>query len=152
MFKKILIPVDGSVPAKRAITYGAMIAAQNDAEIVLFHVMSHLGSDRVPSDLAKLEHIEHLRMTEAEMLRSVAEAIVNEAKDLAEIQGVTKVHTVIEDGDPASIILDYSKARGCDLIIIGRRGLGRFAGFLLGSVSQKVSLGASCACLLVPAE
>lgn len=152
MFRKVLIAVDGSTHSKRAIAYGAKIAAQNGAEVVVFHVMRHLGSDRVPPDLEELEHIEHVRLTEADMLRSVAEAVVNEANDLAGKQGATKVRTVIQDGDPATQILEYCKAHEVDLIVIGRRGLGGLASLLLGSVSQKVSHAAPCACLLPPAE
>lgn len=152
MFRKVLIAVDGSGHSKRAIAYGAQIAAQNEAEVVLFHVMRHLGSDRVPPDLEELEHIEHVRLTEADMLRSLAEAVINDAQDLAGKRGVAKVQAVIQDGDPATRILEYSKAHEVDLIVIGRRGLGGLAGLLLGSVSQKVSHAAPCACLLPPVE
>ncbi|MFY0610818.1 MAG: universal stress protein [Hyphomicrobiaceae bacterium] len=150
MFRKVLIAVDGSGHSKRAIAYGAQIAVQNEAEVVLFHVMRHLGSDRVPPDLEELGHIEHVRLTEADMLRSVAEAVINDAQDLAGKRGVAKVQTVIQDGDPATRIVEYSKAHEVDLIVIGRRGLGGLAGLLLGSVSQKVSHAAPCACLLPP--
>jgi nucleotide-binding universal stress UspA family protein len=152
MFKKVLVAVDGSTHSKRAVAYGAKIAAQNDAEIILFHVMSHLGSDRVPSDLEELEHVEHIRVTEADLLRSVANAVVNEARDLASTQGATKVESVIQDGNPAERIIDYSKAHEVDLIVLGQRGLGSFTGMLLGSVSQKVIHATPCACLLSPAE
>lgn len=152
MFRKILIPVDGSGHSKRAIAYGAKIAAQNGAETVLIHVMRHLGSDRIPPELEELEHMEHLRVTEADMLRSIAEAITNEARALAEQQGAANIQTVIHDGDPATRILDYCKAHEIDLVVIGRRGLGGLASLLLGSVSQKVSHAAPCACLLPPAE
>jgi nucleotide-binding universal stress UspA family protein len=118
MFRKVLIAVDGSAHSKRAVAYGAKIAAQNGAEVVLFHVMRHLGSDRVPPDLEELEHIEHVRLTEADMLRSVAEAVVNEANDLAGEQGATKVRTVIQDGDPATRILEYCKAHEVDNLYV----------------------------------
>lgn len=152
MFKKVLVAVDGSVPSKRAITYGARIAAQNDGEVILFHVMRHLGSDRIPKELEELEHIEHVRLTEADLLRSVADNIVSEAKDLASAQGATRIQTVIEDGDPATRIIDYSQAHEVDVIVIGRRGLGDLAGLLLGSVSRKVCQAAPCACLLPASE
>ena len=152
MFRKILVPVDGSAHSKRAVAFAAEIAAQNGAELVLFHVMRHLGSDRVPPGLEELEHIEHVHLTEADLLRSVAEAVINEAQDMIGKQEATKVQTVIQDGDPATRILEYCKAHEIDLIVIGRRGLGGLAGLLLGSVSQKVSHAAPCACLLPPAE
>ena len=104
MFRKVLIAVDGSAQSKHAVAYGAKIAAQDTAEVVLLHVMRHLGSDRVPPGLRDLEHFEHVRLTEADMLRSVAEAVLTEAHDLAEQQGAKKVQNVIEDGDPATRI------------------------------------------------
>lgn len=152
MFKKILVAVDGSAHAKRAVAYGAEIAAQNGAELILIHVMRHLGSDRVPPELEELEHVEHVRLTEADMLRSVADAVINDAQDLAGQRGAADVQTVIQDGDPATRIVDYCKARDVDLVVIGRRGLGGLASLLLGSVSQKVSHTAPCACLLPPVE
>src|SRR6056297_632197 len=152
MFRKVLIAVDGSAHSERAVAYGAKIAAQNGAEVILFHVMRYLGSHRVPPEMEELEHIEHIRLTEADMLRNVADAVVNEAKDLAGKQGATKVQTVVQDGDPATRILEFCKAHEVDLIVVGRRGLGGLAGLLLGSVSQKISHAAPCACLLPPAE
>ena len=152
MFRKVLIAIDGSGHSKRAVAYGAKIAAQDGAEVVLFHVMRHLGSDRVPPELEQLEHIEHVRLTEADMLRSVADAVVTEARDLASTAGATNVQSVIQDGDPATQLLEYSKAHEVDLIVIGRRGLGGLASLLLGSVSQKVTHAAPCACLLPPVE
>jgi nucleotide-binding universal stress UspA family protein len=152
MFRKVLIAVDGSTHAKRAVAYGAKIAAQNEAEVVLFHVMRHLGGDRIPEGLEEFEHAEHIRVTEADLLRSVAEAVVSEARDLAGAQGATDVQTVIQDGDPATRILDYCKAHEVDLIVMGHRGLGGLASLLIGSVSQKVSHAAPCACLLSPVE
>ena len=152
MFKKVLVAVDGSAHSKRAVAYGASIAAQNEAEVILFHVMRHLGSDRIPPDLEELAHAEHIRVTEADMLRNVAQAVIREAKDLAGAQGATKVQTVLQNGDPATRILEYCKTHEVDLIVIGQRGLGGLAGMLLGSVSQRVSHAAPCACLLIPAE
>ena len=67
-------------------------------------------------------------------------------------QPVPQRLAVIHDGDPAMRIVDYCKAHEIDLVGIGRRGLGGLASLLLGSVSQKVSHAAPCACLLPPAE
>ena len=59
------------------------------------------------------------------------------------------VRTVVHEGDPASAILAVAKEADADLIVMGRRGLGDLAGLLLGSVSQKVTHLAECACLTV---
>ena len=150
MFKKILVAVDGSEHAKHAVTVGAKIARQFDGELILLHVMRHLGSDRVPEGMSELERIEHIRLTEADLLRNVAQSILDEAKDLAGAEGMANAATAFEEGDPAARMIEYCKANEIDLIVLGRRGLGRLTGLLMGSVSQKVSQVAPCACLTVP--
>jgi nucleotide-binding universal stress UspA family protein len=56
----------------------------------------------------------------------------------------------VEVGDPAGVIVDIARARGADLIMLGRRGLGTLARLLLGSVSHKVIQVADRPCLTVP--
>ncbi len=59
------------------------------------------------------------------------------------------VHKEILEGPPTEAILAMADAREVDLIIMGTRGLGRLAGTLLGSQSQKVVGHAKCPVLLV---
>jgi nucleotide-binding universal stress UspA family protein len=53
-------------------------------------------------------------------------------------------------GAPARALLDM--ATDADLVVVGSRGLGGFAGLLLGSVSQQVAHHASCPVVIVPEE
>jgi nucleotide-binding universal stress UspA family protein len=53
-------------------------------------------------------------------------------------------------GDPAACILEAARNSQARFIVMGRRGLGRLAGLLIGSVSQKVSQLADCTCITVP--
>jgi nucleotide-binding universal stress UspA family protein len=69
-------------------------------------------------------------MEEAEkILQSASQAV-------GEIPGEIQTETI--EGSPAEAILDIAKNRDVDLIVMGSRGLGRLAGALLGSQSQKV--------------
>lgn len=52
-------------------------------------------------------------------------------------------------GDPAETILECAR-EAVDLVVLGRRGRGRLAGLLLGSVSQKLVSLAPCAVMVVP--
>jgi nucleotide-binding universal stress UspA family protein len=65
-----------------------------------------------------------------------AEKILNDlAKRVpSDINCVTEILT----GDPAKVIVNYSKKKKPDVIIMGSRGLGGFSKLLLGSVSNKV--------------
>ena len=52
--------------------------------------------------------------------------------------------------DPAEAIIEAARVGQADTIVIGRRGRGRLAGLLLGSVSQKVASLAPCIVTIVP--
>jgi nucleotide-binding universal stress UspA family protein len=58
-----------------------------------------------------------------------------------------KVSTVIVEGHPAAELLDQSA--GADLLVLGSRGHGAFAGMLLGSVSEHCLAHASCPVVVV---
>ena len=66
---------------------------------------------------------------------------------VGEIPGAVKGE--IMQGPAAEAILEVAKTRHCDLIVMGSRGLGQFAGLLLGSQSQKVVQHAECPVLIV---
>ncbi len=149
MFENILVAVDGSAHAGRAIACAADLAAKYGAQLTLLHVMAHAGSNRVPEGLHELARMEDIKITEADMLRSVADEIVSQAQDVAHEHGATRIRTTIAQGDPAHAIVEYGKAHNVDLIVLGRRGLGGLAGLLMGSVSHKVAHMADCACMTV---
>ena len=52
-------------------------------------------------------------------------------------------------GNPRRQIVRLAGENGADRIVMGRRGLGRLADLLLGSVSHKVTQSADCACMTV---
>ena len=52
-------------------------------------------------------------------------------------------------GDPAEKIVEYAKANGIDMIVIGNRGLGAVKMLFMGSVSNKVCNLAECTCVTV---
>ena len=150
MFNNVLVAVDGSAHAKRAVEHGANIARKYEAQLTLLHVMTRLGSDHVPEDLREFGLVEHIEVTEADTLRRVAEATVEEATDYAKSHGAKNIETVIDHGDPANRIVDFCNAHDVDLIVMGRRGLGDMVGLLMGSVSHKIANLSPCTCMTVP--
>ena len=62
---------------------------------------------------------------------------------------VANITLELREAPEAEAILEAAGRRQCDLIVMGTRGLGRLAGLLLGSVSQKVVQHAQCPVLLV---
>ncbi len=79
-----------------------------------------------------------------------ANEVIHRASEHAHRRGATTVEKQICWGDPAASVLDVIKSRRPDLVIVGRRGRGRLAGLLLGSVSQKLVSLAPCAVAVVP--
>lgn len=150
MFQRILVAVDGSEHAKQAAAIAGSIAKQFGSDLVVLHTMRRVGSDRVPEELKQLARVEHIELTEADALRSVAEEIVGRAKDIASQAGADKIETTIDSGNPADRVIANCKDKGIDLVVLGRRGLSDVASLFMGSVSHKVTQIAPCACLTVP--
>ena len=149
MIKHILVPVDGSAHAKRAVDVASDLANPLSAELTLIHIMSRIGSDRVPPELEDYAALEHVKITEHDLLRGVAERILNDAERQAKAKAVVRVTTALEEGNPAHRIVEYAETYGADLIVIGSRGLNDLGSLLLGSVSHRVAHLAACGCLLV---
>ena len=78
-----------------------------------------------------------------------AEEALRDAEALAHKNGVEKVETVAEAGDPVDVLVALIDGRKVDLCIVGNRGLNSLAGRLLGSVPANISHRASCDVLIV---
>jgi nucleotide-binding universal stress UspA family protein len=149
MFKKILVSTDGSDGAMHAIEAACDLANKFDAELAILHVMEEIGSSRVPEGAEWLAKVENIHISEADALRTVAEKVVAVATTRAHELGVSKATSEIRAGHAADTINEYAKQHGADLIVMGRRGLGRVSDLLLGSVSHRVSQLCDCACLTI---
>ncbi|HSY86491.1 MAG TPA: universal stress protein [Verrucomicrobiae bacterium] len=148
--KTILVALDGSKHAVSVADAAADLALRCDAKLLILHVVAPIFDGKVRNDLANLARMEHREQTEYEMLQGFGQDIVHSAELSARQKGVTQVEALVEVGDPAGVIVDIARARGADLIMLGRRGLGTLAGLLLGSVSHKVIQVADRPCLTVP--
>ncbi len=150
MLKTILVAADGSTHANAAVDLAAELAAKLGAKLLVINAIAEVGVDRVPEELRSYVELEHMRVTERELLQGAANEIVAAAARRARGRGATDVETMTIVGDPADSLLKVAGERKVDLIAMGRRGLGTIKGLLLGSVSHKVSQLAGCACVTVP--
>jgi nucleotide-binding universal stress UspA family protein len=148
-FKTVLVAVDGSSHVAKTAGVAADVAQRYGAKLVVLHVVPSIFGGRVREELANFARMEHMEQTEYEMLQELGRPIVHSAELIARQKGIASVESVIEVGDPASVIINVSRVRSADLIVLGRRGLGTLSGLLLGSVSHKVVQLADTPCLTV---
>ena len=152
MFNKILVPVDGSAHSDRAVETAADLALRYGARVEILHVMEKIAAGRVPEGLADLEHIEHMHITDTDILMGVANAIVRRAVNRCHELGVKDLGNEVITGNASALIPQIAQENGFDLVVMGRRGLGRVADLMLGSVSHRVTQITDCACLTVKAQ
>ena len=139
MFERILLAVDGSEHALHAARTAAELArTMKPAEFRI--VVSY---DMIPMYLGEpnMQYAIDGRKNDAEEI--LAEAV----KEVGSIP--CDIHTELIEGSPAEAIIDVAATRKSDVIVMGSRGLGRLAGLLLGSTSQKVVAHAPCPVLIV---
>jgi nucleotide-binding universal stress UspA family protein len=146
MITRILVAVDGSEPASRAVALGADLAVKYGAPLHLVHVIARLEPSKELLEFARVERVETPLAVE---LMGVGQAIVAGARGAAAARGATRVREDVLTGDPADALLGYARDLGIDLIVMGRRGVGPIRGLLVGSVSLKVTSLAECPVLTV---
>jgi nucleotide-binding universal stress UspA family protein len=144
--KNILVATDGSPNANRAIESAARLAAAFGGRLKIVHVVREY--DPVPEGLLDLSSAEHL--TPPELLGALSEQCLAAALTHARQHGASDVRIESRTGDVAGCILRIARADQSDLIVVGKRGLGRLAGLFLGSVSQKVVSLTDRAVMVVP--
>jgi nucleotide-binding universal stress UspA family protein len=126
-FTNILVAYDGSEHSRKALDTAIKIARGSDSKLkVLF------AFDKVPTILGD-EETEHF----IERAMSKGRDILGEATAHLHDLGV-EFNTDIVEGPAAEAILHTAQTDGCDLIVMGSRGLGMMQGLLLGSVSYRV--------------
>jgi nucleotide-binding universal stress UspA family protein len=144
MYKRMLVPVDGSETSMLGLLEAIKIAQSDGCQLCLFHVVNELILDYSYGALSS-------GVSVMESLREEGYAILRRAEDLARKQSVPVESVLIECvGDPAaeSIVAQANKWHA-DLIVMGthgRRGLRRLA---MGSDAEAVVQQSSVPVLLV---
>ena len=82
-------------------------------------------------------------------MRDTAREAADHARNRATAEGFAQVSAFIKAGPPARTIVAFAREKECDLIVLGSRGLGATEGYLLGSVSHKVTGLADCPVMVV---
>ena len=147
MFKKILVAVDGSDPSMRALDFAAQLSAENQAELTVLTIVPHLPPLMV-EDITP----EYIPRYQDELETSYIKLLNETAKKLKEKHPTLNTVPIVMQGKPAKIIVQVSRDREVDLIVIGNRGIGGIATWMLGSVSRQVVESCTVPVLVVKDE
>jgi nucleotide-binding universal stress UspA family protein len=132
MYKRILVPTDGSEISAKAVQTGAALARLSGAVMMALSVKEPFPY----SAISEMQPVPPQEFYDAQ--ERIAAERVKLAVDAAQAAGVNCQGFTVEALHPWEAILDYAKTQSCDLIVMashGRRGL---SALLLGSETQKV--------------
>jgi nucleotide-binding universal stress UspA family protein len=130
MYKKILMPTDGSACSQKAITTGLDLARTMGASVTFMYAVEGIGStlwvspESVPYGLELIED-----------LKRVGKEALSKASELATAAGIS-AETRLVEARPVEAIL--AEAKNHDLIVMGTHGRSGLDRFMMGSVTEAV--------------
>lgn len=127
----ILVPVDGSEPSVRALEKAVYLAEKCGSQVTLLTVVD------MNKEINSFEQVSTGGYVPGELKEKGYQILL---KLMPSIPKEIHVQAVVQIGDPAKNIVQYSEDHPTDLIIIGNRGLSGLKKILLGSVSNYVLL------------
>lgn len=133
MFKRILIPTDGSAASQRAILGGLAFARESGAEVVGLTVVPPFQVLSADPDMLEATADEYQRIA-----RERAGRILADVEAAATEAGVPCRLAQSFADSPWEAIITTARNEGCDLILMASHGRKGIAGLLLGSETQKV--------------
>ena len=128
MFRTIVLALDGSEGADRAVPTATELAQRNGARVIVAHAQTRSVETEINAHLDR--QIRDLRAA------SIATEVV--------------IARSVLDGREADAIAQIAHDRDADVIVIAGRGRSPFVGAVLGSVTQRLLHVADCPVLVVP--
>lgn len=146
MYKKMVVPVDGSETSWRALRQAVELGVKfAGSEIIVLTVIQPYNNAALLA--VPLDH-NVISQSNADMER-IGNEVLKQAREIVGPNYPGKVSFEMEVGHPSERILAVTKESGADAIIIVSRGLSGIAEFFLGSVSSKISQYANVPVLIV---
>lgn len=143
MFKKLLVPVDGSATSQLAVDKGIGLCKAFGSAMTVLYVIDPYPFTGVGEGFA---YGQAQYLTAA---RSEAEAALGSARKAMEAAGVQGTATQVESHVVWRGILEAAASGGADLIVMGSHGRSGLEKMLLGSVAQRVVAQATIPVLVV---
>jgi nucleotide-binding universal stress UspA family protein len=143
MYKKILVPLDGSTLSELALANAVTVAEGCQvAELILiiviepFKSLAHWVSDDIAMKMEK-----EASAAAQKYIDQTVERLSNEGVD---------VEAVIARGNPGEAVLEYAVKNNIDLIVMGTHGRSGFSRLMFGSVASHIIHHSPIPVLLVP--
>lgn len=135
MYKRILVPTDGSPLSAQAVKNAIGLAASLGAELLALHVVPRYprsyfegASTSDPAEIARVE----------QQWASQGQLVADEAVCTAAKAGVQANALTVQSDLVAQAILEAAREHGCDLVVMASHGRKGLKGLLLGSETQHV--------------
>jgi len=141
--ERVLVAIDGSDESRKVVQFLARIPFKAPVRVTAVmvwpgHQRGLFGPARGPRDLRSAA--KSARAKGEELLRSITAPLV---------AGPYTVETEWLQGDPAFALIEAAARHQAQMIVLGARGMKAIKRFLLGSVSQKVLVHATCSVLII---
>lgn len=135
MLKKILIPLDGSALAEKAIPFALDLIDPNEGELVLFRVAEYEEVLAAPSSIFDTYHMEMTSTYQTEKAKTYLEAVANRIATPG-LTVTVSVETLIQS--VADEILKVADAKDVDAIIMTTHGYSGIRQMLMGSIAKEI--------------
>lgn len=143
MYKRILVPTDGSDITGKAVQTAIGLARLAGAELLTIAVKEPFPY----SAISEMQPVPPQEFYDAQ--ERIAAARVKAVADAAQAAGLScQAHTV-EALHPWEAIIDHAKTQGCDLLVMASHGRRGIAALMLGSETQRVLIHTSLPVLVV---
>jgi len=147
MYKRILVPVDGSPTSELGLAEAIKLAQLTGAQLTLLHVVDEAAVALLPEAAASASNV-------FDVMRATGGEILGKAKLDAQKAGVSAEPVLLDtaSGRVSELVVEQASKHRADLIVMGthgRRGVGRM---LLGSDAEQVLRNAPVPVLLVRAR
>jgi nucleotide-binding universal stress UspA family protein len=144
VYKKMVVPVDGSRLAEAAFTYAKELAGRLGTDVTILHVADPRESETMPMHQAYVNHsVEILKRRISEVMKKLGKK---------QAPGAPKVSGEVTVGYAAEEILRYVGEKGADLIVMSTHGRSGMWRWVLGSVADKVLRASHLPVLLVRSD
>ena len=146
MYKRILVPIDGSTTAQRALEYALAMARESHAELIPVYVVD------IPMVFYEAPGSDPSIVRDA--LFQTGEQLKNEASAAMRRDNIKGTPRVVEvdkpGGNVPERILEEARATHCDVVVMGTHGRRGVKRLMLGSVAEQFTRMSCCPVLLVP--